>query len=215
MTTTPNAPLPQLLGFGGLLESGKDAIADYLVSKHDFVKVNMSDPIDRCLYAVDPIVRIGIYEHGYFGNLWRAVLGRKREVAVVRYRELRDTLGFTEAKKIPEVRALLQRIGKEMGRDIIDVNIWTNIARRTVEEHRAAGTPVVISGIRFVEEQDMVKDLGGTLVWVNRPGHVSTASATTGGHSTEVKFDGFDQDIIVENDGTLADLDVKAAGLVR
>jgi hypothetical protein len=215
MTQSPDTTLPQLLGFGGLLESGKDAIADYLVADHGFTKVNMSDPIDRCLYAVNPIVRVGIYEHGYFGNLWRALLGKKREVAVTRYREFRDSLGFTEAKKIPEIRALLQRLGVEMGRDIIDPNIWVNIARRTITEHREAGTPVVISGIRFESEQDLVKELGGDLVWVNRPGHVSAASASTGGHSSEVKFDGFAQDIVVENDGTLADLDVKAEGLLR
>lgn len=209
------SPTPQLLGFGGLLESGKDAVSDHLVVHNGFTKVNMSNPIDLCALAINAIVFAEAKQYGFLVRVWRALWNTEPEIIYTRYRELHDRLGFTEAKKIPEVRALLQRIGKDMGRDIIDVNIWVKLARRTISELLEDGHPVCISGIRFVEEQIMVKELGGQLIWVDRPGHKSAAVATTAAHATEVQFADFDQDLVLVNDGTLAELHAKAEGLVR
>ena len=209
------SPTPQLLGFGGLLESGKDAVSDHLVTNNGFTKVSMSDPIDLCVLAVNPIVFGEAKQYGLLSRLWRALLRKQPEIVYTRYREIHDRLGYVEAKRIPEVRALLQRVGKEMGRDIIDIDIWTNLVRRTVVALLEDGHPVCISGIRFVEEQIMVKELGGQLIWVDRPGHKSAAVATTAAHATEVQFADFDQDLVLVNDGTLVELHDKAEGLVR
>lgn len=188
MNVTPptSPPLPLLIGFGGLFESGKDTSADYLVAAHGFVKINMSDPIDAALYALNPIVRVNT-----------AIL---LEVKVERYQDIRDEIGYTEAKKIPEVRALLQRLGVKVGRKIIDQAVWVKIASRNIQKLREAGTPVCVSGIRFPDEQELIHRLGGTLVWVERPGHARTnTSINQDATETGVTEASFDQTLINDN----------------
>lgn len=206
--TTPEQ-LPPLLGFGGLFESGKDSAADHLVDTYGFAKVNMSTPIDACLIALNPIVIAEAVKYGFFRRLWRSLLGKQPEIRIERYRDVRERLGFTDAKKLKEFRSLLQRMGVEVGREIIDEDIWVDIAERSIQELRRAGTAVCISGIRFVSELDLVTKLGGTLVWVDRPGHVGQIAGGTSAHSSEhgLTADGFD--VVLLNDSSLEGLHAK------
>ena len=190
--------LPMLLGLGGLFESGKDTAADHLVETRGFAKVGMSEPIDAALYALNPIVR--------------ASAGPP--AGVERYRGIRDAVGYTEAKRIPEVRALLQRMGVEVGRKIFGDGVWVGIAARSIQKLRAAGIPVCVSGIRFPGEQSMITGIGGTLVWVDRPGHVPAGSVTSRGDVTEVSIGASSFGFVLVNNGSVADLRTAAGRMV-
>ena len=207
MTTAPSPT--RLFGFGGLLESGKDTIADHLVDKYGFAKVNMSDPIDMALRILNPIVLVSIIRRSWLHRLWDALCGHEPQLLIQRYDDVRTELGFTKAKTILEFRALMQRFGVEVGRQLIDNNIWVNIAERTIREHLAAGRGVCVSGVRFTDEQKLISRLDGTLVWVDRPGHLTPASANAR-HSSEVTLgaDGFDVTIL--NDSSIAALQSRA-----
>lgn len=198
-----------LFGFGGLLESGKDTIADHLVEKFGFVKVNMSDPIDKALRILNPIVTVELASRSWLDRLLDGVCNRDPQLIIKRYEDVRAELGFTKAKTIPEFRALMQRFGVEVGRKLIDNNIWVNFAERTIQEHRDAGRGVCVSGIRFGDEQHLIARLGGTLVWVYRPGHLPAKTATSN-HSSEVSLSADDFDTTVVNDGSVADLERRA-----
>lgn len=185
---------PLFIGLGGYLTAGKDEVADHLVREHGFVKMGMSDPLHESLMALNPVVPVTGEDHK------RLFTERPdSDMAFVTYRALTKELGYTEAKKIEGYRALLQRFGTEVVRDILDPDMWVKIALRRVLEHRAFGQPVVLTGIRFANEFDMVDDYGIS-VWVDRPGLAPAE------HSSEnsVRPKWFSHTVL--NDGTLEDL---------
>lgn len=174
-----------VIGLGGKLRSGKDTVADYLASQHDFVKIGMSDALREALYTLNPIISGGQFS------------------PYERYRDIDDRAGYTEAKKIPEVRRLLQVLGTEVGRQIISENVWVDIVERRIAEYRAQGRSVALTGVRFENEQSMIRRIGGTLVWITRPG-LDTAEAHAA-HASE-QATGEDFDLTIANVGTLNDL---------
>jgi hypothetical protein len=191
--------LPPLIGFGGALAAGKDTVADYIVEHHEAVKVNMSAPLVAAMLALNPLV-----EHYIAGtNVEHVGTG-----SYIRYRELHEAIGYVAAKKNPEVRRLYQVLGTEVGRDLISENVWVDIASRTIQQHRAEGFPVVITGIRFENEQQMIRDLGGTLVYVTRG-----TEGTVGTHASETSVRREDFDVTIENLSTLEALYASAETL--
>lgn len=164
-------PRGTLIGLGGKLRAGKDVIGDYLEEKHDFVKLGMSDALNEALLKLNPHVRledtlklIKITPDNDVTGPHFVEAGR-----FVPYRFLHDAVGYVEAKKNPEVRRLLQVLGTEVGRDMIDPDVWVRMAEKKIREHWANGKSVVITAMRFPNEIAMLKRLGGLSVWVERP----------------------------------------------
>ena len=64
-------------------------------------------------------------------------------------------------------RRIMQMIGTEFGRDMIDQNLWINLARRDYEEQAKTGSQYVIfDDVRFDNEAQMIKDCGGMVIEV-------------------------------------------------
>lgn len=183
-----NDHLPQLIGIGGYMTAGKDVAADYLVEHHGFVKLGMSDALSEALYALNPIIPTNLMGADMFE----------------RYRVYVDRLGYTAAKRHPEVRGLLQRLGTEVGRDIISRSVWIDIVTRRIEARRAQGQPVIVTGMRFQNELNAITRLGGDLVWVDRPGVVAPDTS----HASEGSVGPSDFEYTLNNTGTIADLGV-------
>lgn len=198
--------LPILIGLGGRLRSGKDALADHLVARHGFVKIGFSDPLNLALQVLNPLIPLDFDVHRADGSL----LGRQN--TLVRYSDLAQTVDYADAKRHREVRELLQRLGTEVGRNMIDENVWVNVAVNTIKNYRNAGTPVVLTGVRFANEVEAVRGLPASrTVWVDRPG---IGTGTTSAHASEHSITAEDFDQVVVNDGTLDDLYAKADDLV-
>lgn len=185
-----------LIGLGGLLRSGKDAFADYLVDEYGFVKLGMSDALHEAMLKIDPVVRI--WNDGSFE----------------RYAEKIKEVGYVEAKKLPEVRRLLQKLGTEVGRNMVGEDVWVNIMARKIDDHRAAGHPVVVTGIRFPNEVQMITALSGETLWLERPG-IHAPSTGTASHASENSVSATDFDSVVLNDGSLGELREKADEIAR
>lgn len=180
----------KLLGIGGRLTSGKDTVADYLVERYGWIKLNMSAPLHEAMLRLDPWIPVEFEERHATGN-WR-------------YSELTERFGYTAAKENPEVRRLLQRLGTDVGRKMFGENVWVDYADSTITPLREAGENVVITGIRFPNEIDMIHGnvawgQPGKLVWVERPSLVLGAEAQ---HASE-SLTGEDFDITIQNDSTL------------
>lgn len=196
--------MSKLIGFGGRLAAGKDAMADYLVEEHGWIKLNMSAPLHDAMMALNPWI------------LTQTPISSGQ----VRYVDLVERVGYTAAKENPEVRRLLQALGTEVGRNMFGENVWVDIANHNISELRSQGFNVAITGIRFPNEIKMIKEnkwhlgseegKGGTLVWVERPGMIETADyGSMLKHVSEIiSKDEFDMTII--NDGTLEDLYAQA-----
>jgi len=125
------------------------------------------------------------------------------------YRQVTDDLGYARAKEIADYRRLLQAMGTDVGRNMIDEDVWINMMFREVGEWRAAGYSVAVTGLRFPNELERIRAGGGRLVWVERPG-----VGPVNDHDSERSVTSRDYDYIVQNDGTLADLHDRAQELV-
>jgi len=77
-------------------------------------------------------------------------------------------------EKIPyfdvTARYLLQTLGTEWGREIVDQNIWIKLLRVRLIEHLTdtALTPLVVDDLRFDNEAEMIRELGGEIWHLDR-----------------------------------------------
>ena len=73
-------------------------------------------------------------------------------------------------------RSMLQTLGTEWGRQIVDRDLWVNFARQRVFALRGlegdeAVDSIIFDDLRFENEANMVKELGGELWRVSRRGY--------------------------------------------
>lgn len=94
-------------------------------------------------------------------------------------------------------RHAMQMLGTEWGRAHMGVDFWAEVSRPKIEYLLQYG-PVVIDDVRFANEVDLIREMGGTVLRIDRPG------LTPGDHVSE-QFD-FAPDGVISNFGTLADL---------
>ncbi|HEU5223105.1 MAG TPA: hypothetical protein VFU07_05415 [Candidatus Lumbricidophila sp.] len=197
---------PTLIGLGGHKTHGKDAAADFLVSDHGFTKIGMSDVLAAALYELNPIIEVTPdeqYAIGYFKE-------NPRDNVYIRYRVLHDAIGYTEVKRIRDVRELPQRLGTEVGRNLISEDVWVNATAKKIDALLAAGKSVALTGVRFTNELLVIRKRGGLLVWVNRPnGPVPDTS-----HSSEASLAAAQFDTVLQNDSDLPALRSSATQLL-
>lgn len=176
-----------IVGLQGYAGVGKDSVADILVEDFGFTKLSFSDAVHAALMALNPIITI---------DNW----------GTHRYADFIHAYGYVRAKEYLEVRRLLQRMGTEVGRQIIGEDTWVNFVRdELVEWPGAVPQDFVIANVRFVNEAQMIKstaddlDTMGFLVTINRPGF-----GPVNDHASE------DLPVVpdfqVSNDGSLQDL---------
>lgn len=182
----------RLIGLSGYAQSGKDTTAGILIKEYGFNRVSFADALRDSLYALNPLVpRVtwGMVDGNYQPN----------NVVYERLAPLVDEFGWDELKvKIGEVRELLQRLGTEVGRNILGDNIWVDIAMRKVHE---ADGPVVITDMRFPNEYDAVAAHLGERWRIERPGYEPVNA-----HPSETALDNYPFDVRIWNNGTLQDL---------
>lgn len=177
---------PTVYGFGGYKRSGKDAAVDELESAYGFARTGMSTPIDEAARILNPIIT-------------HAPDGRP-----IHYIEFNDVVchgDYTLAKEDAEFRRFLKALGADLGREI-DANLWVNKVRATINASLDRGVPIALTGTRFPNELELIRSMGGVLVWVSRPG----VEDSTDTHSTESSVAPEDFDHVIVNDGTLEDL---------
>jgi hypothetical protein len=167
----------QLLGLVGRKRSGKDTIARHL---HGFTRVAFADALKAAAYDADPVISAG---------------GRDG-FRMIRLAQLVDLVGWEDAKdSYPDVVTYLQNFGVSM-RDNTDPDIWIKTAMRKATALLNDGADVVITDVRFQNEVEAVRDLGGVVGRVTRPGAPSYGANS--GHVSE-QVEALDVDFDVEN----------------
>lgn len=183
----------EIIGLSGYARSGKDEVAKFLIEAHGFKRVAFADKLREVLYALNPIV-VADYKHhgmvpdGYDGPVYR------------RFAEVIEQYGWDGYKESPfsdELRQLMQRMGTEAGRQTLWDSIWVDAALTGHDEDAR----LVVTDCRFPNEAQAIKDRGGKVWRVSRPG-VGPANA----HASETSLDDWSFDGRIENDGTLMDL---------
>lgn len=191
--TVHGAEPRRIIGLSGYAGAGKDTVAAELMFNRDpeYTRVSFADPIRALALAINPDLQIKSNEFGYD---WFAVLDGWH--ATVSLKEILAAFNgdWTEAKKVPAVRKFLQGVGAGV-RDVIGEETWIDTAMRNLPDG-----PIVVTDCRFPNEAQAIKDAGGFVVRVTRPGVDAVND-----HITEVGLDDWDFDAYVYNDSTPAE----------
>lgn len=166
------------VGLTGRAQHGKDTLAAVLIEQ-GLERVAFADPLRDLVYAINPLLGV-----------------------TLRYRDLLDTAGYEKAKRDPEVRRLLQEVGTQ-ARNVLGPDIWVDAAMRKAARLRMRGAAVVFTDVRFPNEAEAIKAMGGILVRVVRPNYDNGVDPM---HPSEAQVDDLGHDVTVWNDGTLGEL---------
>jgi hypothetical protein len=167
-----------IVGLSGYARSGKNTVGDVLVNRFGYTQKAFADPLRQAVLNLNPIVHEA---HG---------MGAMRVADVV------SEFGWDRAKEIyPEVRVLLQRMGTEVGRKLFGEDFWVLAAFKDV------CPKAVFTDVRFPNEANAIKLLGGTVWRIERPGY-----APVNTHPSETALDDWCFDEVIQNSGNLHQL---------
>ena len=198
----------------GLIGSGKDTVADFLVTEHGFKRASFAGTLKDAVAAV-------------FGWDREMLEGKSKEG-----REWREQVDPWWAKRlgIPDLtpRLMLQLWGTEVCRKGFHNDIWVASVENQL---RNTKDNIVISDCRFPNEVEAMRNAGARVGWVKRgmlPDWYTTAVwanrgdadaqaklAEMGIHASETSWIGTQFDFEINNNGTLADLQELTTALVR
>lgn len=172
--------MAKLVGLHGWARSGKDTSADFL-EEVGWERRAFADPLRSLALACDPAVCYSFLKDEF-----------------VRYSHVLEDVGYDEAKKqYDEVREFLQRLGNG-ARVVFGDLFW--VERATVNVH--PDSQIVWTDVRYVNEGNAVRALGGIVVEIQRPGTGPANEFEAQHHS----MPDFQFDTVIHNDGSLDDL---------
>ena len=171
----PKRGTPPLIGLTGRARSGKDTVAGMLKTVVDFKSLAFAAALKDGLKTM-----LDLTDEHVYGDL--------KEVVI-------EDFG-----KSP--RQMLQTLGTEWGRQLVHDDIWLTVTRRKIDRWREEGFAVVMTDVRFENEAEMIRKMGGRVWHVVRPD-----APKINAHASEngVSFDAA-TDITIYNNGTLDDL---------
>ena len=193
---------PNLIGlYSPIPGCGKDTMARHL-ARYGYVNVKMAGPL-KAMAAV-------LYRSlGFEESEMPALLdGPTRHLIDIfpaeTYKVASESMGEVEVTR-PAVTArdILLTLGTEWGRQQVNFHLWTTCARRTIDRSLRAGVPVVVTDVRFQNEADLIKQMGGELWRVERPQAPKPAKA----HPSDYGLEHENFDLRLRNAGTVIALE--------
>ena len=198
-----------IIGITGFIGSGKDTVANMFVERgcvHDSFAAPLKDVCSSI-----------------FG--WPREMLEGDTVESRDFREMPDMF-WTKKLGVPNFtpRFALQLLGTEVLRNHFDQDIWLNSLEYRMRKMSDSSPCVVVSDARFRNELDLIKNMGGVVIWVQRgelPEWYETASQAHSNvvcrkimttkykdvHESEWNWAGYNVDYIINNNGTLEDLE--------
>lgn len=175
--------MAKLIAVTGQARSGKDSFAA-ICAKYGYTRIAFADPLKVITAHI-----AGEPSHLFFDELSKE--------------EFSDTLGMTR-------RQALQKVGQAV-RESLGKDAWV---KRAMQEWVSSGLrPTVLSDCRYPNEAQAVRELGGVVVQVVRPG--SGLSGEAAQHESEKQISDDLIDVVINNDGTLGDLAVEVRKIIN
>jgi hypothetical protein len=109
-------------------------------------------------------------------------------------------------------RQLMQTLGTDWGRGMIDEKLWDRCWLEQALEALATGGLVAVDDIRFESEARLIRDHGGALIKVVRPDGASEHSVA---HTSEGNLSGWVFDAVLMNNSSIDALQTTAKRMVR
>lgn len=190
MTTIP------AIGLSGFAQSGKTTVANYLNQHYGYERKHIAEPLRDMLSIF--LAHAGVADH-----------------MIPRY-----LTGDLKENVIPEIgvsgRRLQITLGTEWGRELVAADIWAKLWGIQAKSARAT---VMNDSVRFPNEEDSIRALGGFTILINRKGTGPIAykwgvfgrllyrwfGCLWGVHDSE-RTDRLSPDYTINNDGALEEL---------
>ena len=189
-----------ILGFAG---SGKGTIGQYMVKHHDFIETSYAKTLKDCVAAI-------------FG--WSRELIEGDTVESREWREQADPWWSKKLGRPVTPRWALQYLGTDIMRMHFNTNIWIWSVEKQILD---LNQNVVITDARFPNEVNLIKELGGKIIWVqkgplpewydaaleqNRNQGYRMTKLYPEVHPSEWAWIGTPYDMVLHNDGSKEDL---------
>ena len=199
---------PQLIGLMGSKQAGKDTVATIIKQLHPFfMRHAFADVMKDMAYAIDPYVVVVPALHSEPVQEWLLqhqtldAYFAQGSLPIIRLSIFVDRWGWEEAKKAADVRRFLQRLGTEGGRECLGEDVWVDAAFRDVTpvlEDPDSTTHFVFSDTRFPNEIAKIKNSGGEIWRIDRPGIDESDQ-----HASEQAWRSYRPDLVIMNDGPI------------
>lgn len=186
-----------IIGLRGDAGSGKDTVGDELVHEYGFTRISFADELKR---NVSQAFNVPL-DHFYDRVL------KEAEISHLPLR--RNTLSFVVLDGISPLpdfftpRLLCIYYANCMRH--VDPQYWVRIPLKNLK----SSVNYVITDVRYQNEVDAVKKLGGVTVKIERQGTNSL------NHISERGLDGVEPDHYLKNEGTKEELFAKVKGLIK
>jgi hypothetical protein len=159
------------LSLSGKKQAGKSTVIDFLKKQlmSDYAVVNFADALK--IVVVQCFVPAGTVPKGVSSIAWAE-----------------DHKDFFLSNVNITVRAMLQFFGTEIMRGIWSetwINAWKNRIQQTAASQKFLKY-ILVSDVRFMNEVDAVRALGGRIIRLTRNPHPDD------GHSSETELDGYE-----------------------
>lgn len=193
-----------IIGICGLIGSGKDTAADYLVNFHEFRRESFANSLKDAVSSV-------------FGWDREMLEGRTKESR--EWREQPDAWWSERLGKPITPRYVLQQWGTEVIREGFHDDMWIASLENKL---RTSKDSIVITDCRFPNEIKVLKQRGAKIVWIQRgeqpSWYIMAAKANAGDlfaqtkikqlgiHASEYSWAGTDFDAIIDNNGSIEQL---------
>jgi len=140
-----------IIGICGLIGSGKGTVADYLIKSHQFQKISFADKLKDAVSTLFDWDR----------NLLEGKTTESRQ-----WREKTDEYWTNEINREITPRYVLQVFGTECMREGFFDGIWVSLVKKKILDN--PDTNWVIPDVRFPNEVDMIKSIGGKVIKIKR-----------------------------------------------
>lgn len=143
--------MAKLIGITGFKMSGKDSSADYLIQHHGFIKYSFASPLKNGVKAF-----FNWSEHQLHDTVLKEMIDPFYGVSP---REVLQWFGTEVMREMLPTR--FSELGTKIGS-----NFWVERFKQFYTQNKNSN--IVISDLRFQNEVDTIKSLGGMIIKVNR-----------------------------------------------
>lgn len=207
-----------IIGINGYAQSGKDTIGELIRQTDSSWVIKKWAGKLKTIASILTGLPVHLFEDGdakntYLGSEWSTSSNNPLN-AITPFQDI-------EFVEMMSIRMFLQKLGTDAIRDGLHPNAWVNALMSEYKSEKFSGyigdtrqdidaSKWIITDTRFHNEAKAIKDKGGYVIRVDRPGLGPVNS-----HPSETALDKWDFDYRIENSGTIEELSIKVGVMIQ